>query len=181
MRALCLAALFFTGLAPAWAADSTPTPAAVEAYLAGHAREPGVTVRSSGLQVRILKSGNGRHVQPRDSVQIYYTAKLADGRVVDGTSPGLPAPIDLSNTLPGLGEALQTMREGDRWELTLPPALAFGAKGGGGGAIPPNQALVFDLTVVSSTPAPPGGVPLSDGLSIAAGHGESHAYWTIHP
>jgi FKBP-type peptidyl-prolyl cis-trans isomerase FklB len=179
MRPLILAAaLFAAGLAPACAAD--PTPAAVQAFLVNHAQLPGVTVRSSGLQVRVIKSGNGRHVAPRDSVQIYYTAKLADGRVVDGTSPGLPAAVDLGGTLPGLGEALQTMRAGDHWELTLPPALAFGAKGSSGG-IGPNQALVFDVTVVASMPAAMGGAGQSDGFSITAANGESHAHFTIHP
>jgi FKBP-type peptidyl-prolyl cis-trans isomerase len=180
MRPVILAiALLAVGLLPACAAD--PTPAAVQAFLASHAQMPGVTVRSSGLQVRVIKSGSGRHVAPRDSVQIYYTAKLADGRVVDGTSPGLPAAVDLGATLTGLGEALQTMRAGDHWELTLPPALAFGAKGGGGGGIGPNQALVFDVTVVAAMPAAMGGADQNNNFSITAANGESHAHFTIHP
>ena len=175
---LFAAALLAVAFVPARAADA---PAAVQAFLATHAHAPGVAVRPSGLQVRVIRSGNGRHIAPSDSVQIYYTARLTDGRVVDGTSPGLPAPIDLSHTLPGLGEALQTMREGDHWELTLPPALAFGAKGGGNGSIPPDQALVFDLTVAAAVPAARGGTALADGVSITSSNGESHAYFTIHP
>jgi FKBP-type peptidyl-prolyl cis-trans isomerase len=181
MRPLFIAAILLAaGLAPAMAVDA-PTPAAVQAFLAAHARAPGVTVRASGLQVRAIKNGMGRRISPRDGVQIYFTAKLADGRVVDSTSPGLPAPIDLSSTLPGLGEGLQQMREGDHWELTLPPALAFGAKGSKGGAIPPDQSLTFDITVAAVTPAAMGGAGPSNGFSIAAGGGESHAYYTIHP
>lgn len=182
MRTLFPAAFLLCALLPAAHAADAPTPAAVQEFLASHAHAAGVTVRGSGLQVRVLKSGNGRHVGPRDTVQIYYTAKLADGRVVDGTSPGLPAPVDLGGTLPGLGEALQTMREGDRWELTLPPSLAFGAKGGGGGTIGPNQALVFDVTVVAA--AASGGLAgagQNNGFSFSSGNGESHAYFTIHP
>jgi FKBP-type peptidyl-prolyl cis-trans isomerase len=178
---LIVAVLLAAGIAPALAVDA-PTPAAVQAFLASHARAPGVTVRASGLQVRTIKNGIGRRISPRDGVQIYYTAKLADGRVVDSTSPGLPAPIDLSNTLPGLGEGLQQMREGDHWELTLPPALAFGAKGSNGGGIPPGQALVFDITVAQVTPAAAvSAAGPSNGFSFAAGAGESHAYYTIHP
>jgi FKBP-type peptidyl-prolyl cis-trans isomerase FklB len=180
MRLLLIAALLAASVAPAAAAEA-PAPAVVQAFLDAHAHAPGVTVQPSGLQVRTIHGGNGRHVGPRDFLQIYFTAKLADGRVVDGTSPGLPAPIDLSATLPGLGEALQQMRVGDHWELTLPPALAFGAKGAGNGSIPPGQALQFDITVVSATPATAGGTNLQNGVSIAAGNGESHAYYTIHP
>ena len=167
--------------APARAADAGPSAAASQAFLAEHARLPGVTVRPSGLQVRILKSGMGRHFVPGDAVQIYYTAKLVNGMVIDGTSPGLPAPIDPGATLTGLGEALLTMREGDHWELTLPPGLAFGAKGGGGGKIGPDQALVFDVTMVASVPAARAEAVSRDGVSLAAGNGGTAAYWTIHP
>jgi FKBP-type peptidyl-prolyl cis-trans isomerase len=180
MRPL-LAIFLLCVLLPAAHAADAPSPAAVQAFLATHAHAPGVTVRPSGLQVRVIRSGNGRHITPSDNVLIYYTARLTDGRVVDGTSPGLPAPVDLSHTLPGLGEALQTMREGDHWELTLPPALAFGAKGGGNGGIPPGQALVFDLTVAAAVPAAMGGAALADGISVTSSNGESHAYFTIHP
>jgi FKBP-type peptidyl-prolyl cis-trans isomerase len=174
MRALLL--LFLLCALPAQAADA---PVSVAAFLDAHAHAAGVTVQPSGLQVRVIRSGNGRHVGPRDTVQVYYTAKLADGRVVDGTSPGLPAPVDLSSTLPGLGEGLQQMREGDHWELALPPALAFGTKGKGN--IPPDQALIFDVTVVATIPAAMGGVAQGNGLSFSAANGESHAYFTIHP
>jgi FKBP-type peptidyl-prolyl cis-trans isomerase len=181
MRPLVLAAaLLAAGLAPAHAADA-PAPAVVQAFLQSHARQPGVTVKPSGLQVRVIRRGNGRPVEPRDAVQIEYTARLADGHVVDGTSPGLPAPVDLSATLPGLGEALQAMRVGDHWELALPPALAFGSKGSGNGAIPPGQALIFDVTVVAATPAAMGGQAQSSGFGVTAGNGESRAYFTIHP
>jgi len=178
MRSLLAVLLLAAGFAPALAA---PAPDAVQAFLQSHAHQPGVTVTPSGLQVRVIRRGNGRPLQPRDAVQIEYTAKLADGHVVDGTSPGLPAPVDLSATLPGLGEGLQTMRVGDHWELTLPPALAFGAKGSSNGAIPPGQALVFDVTVVAATPAAPGGQAQPYGFGMTAGNGGGRAYFTIHP
>jgi len=179
MRSPLLAAAFFTAIIALAQAADAPAPVAVQAFLDSHAHVSGVMVQPSGLQLRVIKSGNGRHVGPRDTVQIYYTAKMIDGRVVDGTSPGLPAPVDLSSTLSGLGEALQQMREGDHWELALPPALAFGAKGKGN--IPPGQALVFDVTVVKTIPAAMGGVAQSDGLSITSVNGESRANYTIHP
>ena len=66
-----------------------------------------------------------------------------------------------------------------RQALTLPPALAFGAKGGGGGDVGPNQALVFDVTVVASMPAAMSGQTLSDGFSVSSRNGESHAYFDL--
>jgi FKBP-type peptidyl-prolyl cis-trans isomerase len=181
MRPLLAAVILYTLLPAAHAADA-PAPEAVQAFLATHAHAAGVTVRPSGLQVRIIRNGLGRHVTARDTAQIYFTARLADGRIVDGTSPGLPAPLDPGATLPGLGEGLQQMREGDHWELTLPPKLAFGAKGTANGTVPPNQALVFDVNVVTVAPsAGLAGAGLGNGLSFSSGNGESHAYFTIHP
>jgi len=173
---LCITLLL---LLPA-AALAQPAPAASQAYLASNARQPGVTVRPSGLQVRVLKNGMGRRFNPGDAVQIYYTAKLVDGTVVDGTSPGLPAPIEPAQTLKGLGEGLAAMREGDRWELTLPPALAFGAKGSGNGVVPPDQAMVFDVTVASVTPAAAApAMAGSSGFGVTSRNGETRAFWAI--
>ena len=176
MRTLLFAACLFLPV-PALA---QPAPAASTAYLASNARAPGVTVRPSGLQVRILRNGMGRRFNPGDAVQIYYTAKLVDGTVIDGTSPGLPAPIEPGGTLKGLGEGLSTMREGDRWEMTLPPALAFGAKGSGNGLVPPNQAMVFDVTVASVTPATASGAASSNSsFGLTSRNGETRAFWAI--
>src|SRR5580704_18069732 len=93
----------------AFAADSELTTAASQAFLASHAKTPGVTVRPSGLQYRILKYGFGRHTGPRDTVQLNYTARLINGVVIDGTSPGLPASVVVNGATPGLSEALQLM------------------------------------------------------------------------
>jgi FKBP-type peptidyl-prolyl cis-trans isomerase len=180
MRPVTLIVLALFCATPALA--QAPTAAAAQAYLANNAKQPGVLVRPSGLQTRILRSGTGRRIAPGNGVQVYYTAKLINGTLVDGTTPGLPAPIEPATTLKGLGEALSLMREGDRWEVTLPPILAFGSKGGGNGAIPPDQALIFDVTVVSVTTAPPaapGGSNSSFGFTSNNGH--SRAYWVLRP
>jgi FKBP-type peptidyl-prolyl cis-trans isomerase len=169
--------------APALAQNAALTPAASQAYLASNARQTGVTVRPSGLQTRILKSGVGRRFTPGAVMQIYFTAKLIDGKVIDGTTPGLPAPIQPTGTLKGLGEALALMREGDRWELTLPPALAFGAKGAGNGQIPPDQAVIFDVTVAAVEPAAAAAAApgMSSNFGFTSNNGQSRAFWTIRP
>ena len=59
----------------------------------------------------------------------------------------------------GWAEALQLMREGDHWELTIPAHLAYGARGAAGGLVPPNQTLLFDIRLISTTPAPKRGEP----------------------
>ena len=176
-----LLAAFLMPFAPPVLAQAALTPAASQAHLAGNAWAAGVTVRPSGLQVRILKNGVGRRFTPGDALQIYYTAKLINGTVVDGTTPGLPALIEPAQTLKGLGEGLANMREGDRWELRLPPALAFGAKGAGNGLVPPDQAVIFDVTIASVTPAARAAAERQSGFGVTARNGETRAFWAIQP
>jgi len=110
--------------------------------------------RPSGLLFHIIQNGYGKRPQPTDSVKVYYTGKLINGVVFDGTSPGLPASFKLNSVVPGWIEALQLMREGDHWQLILPPSLGYGARGAGEGMIPPNQDLIFDIKLLETTPAP---------------------------
>jgi FKBP-type peptidyl-prolyl cis-trans isomerase len=144
---------------PASAADDALSTEANQAFLAANAKKPGVIVRSDGLQFKILRNGFGKRPAFTDSVKVYYTGALINGTVFDGTSPGLPATFKVNSVIPGWIEALVLMREGDHWQLVIPANLAYGARGAAAGAVPPNQALVFDLQLISSTPAPKKGDP----------------------
>lgn len=128
------------------------------AYLAAGAKRPGIILRPDGLQIKMIQNGFGKRPAVTDTVEVYYTGSLINGHVFDGTSPGLPASFKVNEVVPGWSEALQLMREGDHWQLVLPAALAYGARGAGK-AIPPDQVLVFDMTLVSTTPAPKRGEP----------------------
>jgi FKBP-type peptidyl-prolyl cis-trans isomerase len=139
--------------APAWAVDDALSIAANTAYLAENAKKKGVIVRPSGLQFRILQNGYGKRPGPTDSVKVYYTGTLINHVIFDGTSPGLPATFKLNSVIPGWIEAMQLMREGDHWLVTIPPNLGYGVRGAGDGMIPPNQVLVFDLKLIEATPA----------------------------
>jgi FKBP-type peptidyl-prolyl cis-trans isomerase len=138
--------------APARAADDALSMAANHAFLDANAHKPGVTVRPSGLQYRILRNGFGSHPAVTDTVEISYSARLINSKVVDTASPDLPAILAVSNVLGGLSEALRLMQPGDRWELVVPSDLAFGGKGTPNGTIPPNQTLVFDVTMIAVIP-----------------------------
>jgi FKBP-type peptidyl-prolyl cis-trans isomerase FklB len=139
----------------AWAADD---PLSIEAnlkYLEDNKLKKGVIVRPSGLQFRIIQNGYGKRPASTDTVKVYYTGTLINHVIFDGTSPGLPASIKLnSGVIPGWTEALQLMREGDRWLLVIPPNLGYGVRGSAGGDIPPNQTLIFDIKLLETTPAP---------------------------
>jgi FKBP-type peptidyl-prolyl cis-trans isomerase len=141
---------------PAFAVDDALSIEANQKYLDDNAKRKGVIVRPSGLQFRIIQNGYGKRPASTDSVTVYYTGTLINHVVFDGTSPGLPATFKLNSVIPGWIEALQLMREGDHWLLTIPPNLGYGVRGSpdGGITIPPNQVLVFDIKLISTTPAP---------------------------
>lgn len=167
MAAFCLAAiacfpaLAATAAVPGAAGSKSAAPAAADplsheanaAFLADYAKKKGVIVKPDGLMFRILRNGFGKRPQPTDTVEVYYSGKLINGVIFDGTSPGLPAFFKVTEVLPGWIEALENMREGDHWEIVIPPSLAYGARGMGD-AIPPDQSLVFDMTLIQTIAAP---------------------------
>lgn len=154
MRMAMLAAGFAALLAvPAQAVDISLSPEANAAFLAANAKKPGVIVEPSGLQHRAIHNGFGKRPEATDLVTVNYRGTLIDGKVFDATEPGLPAQFTVNKLIPGWTEALQLMREGDEWELVIPAKLAYGARGAGS-AIPPNQTLIFDLTLISVAPPP---------------------------
>ncbi len=144
-----LAALVALSPFAAQAADPSLSAAANAAFLAQNAKMPGVIVRPSGLQYKIIQNGFGKHPKPTDHVSVYYTGRLINGKIFDGTEQGMPANFKVNELIPGWTEALEIMREGDHWQIAIPAPLAYGTRGAGGGTIPPNQVLVFDLQLLS--------------------------------
>jgi FKBP-type peptidyl-prolyl cis-trans isomerase len=169
-------------IAPAWADDAALSLGANTAFLAANRAKPGTITRPSGLQYRVLKTGFGRRPGGGDVVRVSFRATLIDGRVVDSTPPSLPATMAMSGVgLRGLAEALALMHEGDRWLVTIPSALAFGVKEAGGGAVPPNQTLIFDLTLISTTTPQPGEALPENPLSAWSNGREMGGTLTIRP
>jgi FKBP-type peptidyl-prolyl cis-trans isomerase len=151
---LTLAAAAPGAVPRAFAADDALSIEANLKYLDDNKKKKGVIVRPSGLQFRIIQNGYGKRPASTDSVKVYYTGTMINHVVFDGTSPGLPATFKLNQVIPGWIEAMQLMREGDRWLLVIPPNLGYGVRGSPGGEIPPNQTLVFDIKLLETTPAP---------------------------
>lgn len=136
------------------AQDSSLSLQANKAFLDANATKPGVRARPSGLQYRIIRNGFGKTPHAADTVSVLYKGSLINGKVFDQTEPDLPAQFVVSGVIPGWTEALEIMREGDEWELMIPPNLGYGTRGQPP-VIPPNQTLVFDVTLLKVTPAPP--------------------------
>jgi len=122
-------------------------------FLADYAKRPGVIKLPDGLMYRVLKSGNGPQVQKdNDVVTVFYKGALIDGKVFDRTKDD-PIQFPAGGLIPGWVEALKLMKTGDTWELAIPSELGYGPDGSGD-AIPPNQTLVFTMSLVKVEYAP---------------------------
>jgi FKBP-type peptidyl-prolyl cis-trans isomerase len=125
----------------------TAKQAAGDKFLAENAKKEGVKTTASGLQYRVLKSGNGKSPKATDTVSVNYRGTLTNGEEFD-SSKGTPVTFPVNGVIPGWTEALQLMKEGDKWELVIPAKLAYGERGAGR-AIAPNSTLVFEVELVS--------------------------------
>lgn len=131
--------------------DKSLSPEANKAFLASYDKKPGVIVKPSGLRYRILTNGFGRRPRSIDYVTVYYTGKLINGTVFDGTEEGMPVRFKANSLIPGWTEALTLMKVGDRWEIVIPSNLGYGERGSGA-SIPPNQTLVFEVELKKVVP-----------------------------
>lgn len=144
---------------------------AANAYLAENGKKEGVVSLPSGLQYKIITAGTGPKPKATDTVKVHYTGTFPDGKKFDSSvDRGEPAEFPVNQVIAGWTEALQLMPVGSKWQLTIPPNLAYGENGRP--SIPPNSLLLFDVELISiSTPAAAeGSAPASDApASNAAG------------
>ena len=119
-----------------------------ETFLAANAKKEGVTVLPSGLQYKVLKSGEGRKPGRTDKVRCHYEGTFPNGQKFDSSyDRNEPAVFGVNQVIAGWTEALQLMSEGSAWELYIPYNLAYG-EAGAPGAIPPYAALVFKVELI---------------------------------
>ena len=120
-----------------------------EAFQVEYSQRQGVVATASGLQYRVIETGEGRSPGPADTVVVHYVGQLIDGTEFDSSKGrGTPATFSLGGIIPGWQEALQLMREGDIWEVVIPSELAYGAQGAGA-SIGANETLVFEIELIS--------------------------------
>jgi FKBP-type peptidyl-prolyl cis-trans isomerase FkpA len=140
-----LATLLVLGVSAALAAQPEP----FEKLAKDGARVEIVT--ASGLRYTDLKIGQGQEAAEGKIVEVHYTGWLADGKKFDSTHD-CPRPLTFrmgtSDMIKGLNEGISGMREGGKRRLVIPPELGFG-KQGGGGVIPPNATLIYEVELLS--------------------------------
>jgi len=157
---LCTIAALFVG-SVALAGDSTAVKMKVDsmstkarpdstAMKSQTKKEPVYKMTKSGVKYQDLVVGTGKECQMGSKVECHYTLWFADstGKKLkrfqsskDG--PGRPFQCTLGYRLiKGWSDGMVGMKEGGTRELVISPELGYGK---GGGPIPPNQWLVFEI------------------------------------
>jgi len=117
-------------------------------FLEENKKRANVVTLKSGLQYEILTKGNGKSPSATDRVQCHYEGTLIDGTLFDSSiKRGQPAVFGVNQVISGWTEALQLMKEGDKWRLYIPYNLAYGEQGAGD-SIPPFCTLVFEVELI---------------------------------
>ena len=125
-----------------------------EKFLAENKTKEGVKTLPSGLQYKVLVEGSGESPKETDTVSVNYRGTFVDGKEFDSSyKRGQPATFALNGVIKGWTEALLLMKPGAKWQLFIPPDLAYSERGYGS-QIGPNAALIFEIELISST-APP--------------------------
>jgi FKBP-type peptidyl-prolyl cis-trans isomerase FklB len=119
-----------------------------EEYLAANKAKDGVEITASGLQYSVTTKGTGATPTAEQTVEVHYEGSLTDGTVFDSSyQRGETTSFPVNGVIPGWTEALQLMKEGDVWNLTIPSNLAYGERGAGG-MIGPNAVLNFKVELI---------------------------------
>lgn len=121
--------------------------AAGEQFLAENKKKEGVITLPSGLQYKVLTTGKGDKPKASDTVETNYRGTLVDGTEFDSSYKRKEtATFPVTGVIPGWTEALQLMPVGSKWQLFVPPNLAYGENA------PPeigvNSTLIFDVELL---------------------------------
>ena len=119
-----------------------------EEFLAGNKGKEGVVVLPDGLQYKVLKAGDGPKPKATDTVEVNYRGTLVNGTEFDSSyKRGQAATFPVNAVIKGWTEALQLMPVGSKWQIFLPPELAYGDRAVGRD-IPANSTLIFEVDLL---------------------------------
>jgi FKBP-type peptidyl-prolyl cis-trans isomerase len=117
-------------------------------FLAENKLKEGVQTTASGLQYKVLTMGEGAKPAATDTVEVHYRGTLLDGTEFDSSyARNEPISFALNRVIAGWTEGVQLMPIGSKFVFYIAPELGYGE--GGGGPIPPNSTLVFEVELLN--------------------------------
>lgn len=123
-------------------------------FLEKNKTREGVITLQSGLQYKVLQEGTGASPGMTDVVTLTYRGTLIDGQEFDNSRTRKePMRFPMEDVIKGWSQALQLMKAGSKWQIFVPPELAYGNRQSG--RIPPNSTLIFEIELVAFQPQPP--------------------------
>jgi FKBP-type peptidyl-prolyl cis-trans isomerase len=121
--------------------------AAAQKFLADNGKKPDMVTTASGLQYHVVNAGDGAPPKSTDEVTVNYRGTLMDGTEFDSSyKRGQPASFPVNGVIPGWQEALVLMKPGAKWQLFIPPQLAYDVNSPP--TIPPGSLLIFDVELI---------------------------------
>lgn len=124
-------------------------------FLEENKKKEGVKATASGLQYKVIKEGTGAQPKATDTVTVNYRGTLIGGKEFDSSyKRGQPATFPLNGVIKGWTEGLQLMKTGAKYQLFVPPDLAYGERAVGAD-LPANSTLIFEVELLDAKPAPP--------------------------
>lgn len=119
-----------------------------KAFMEKNKKAEGVIELANGIQYKELRKGAGAMPKATDTVTVHYTGTLIDGREFDSSKRhGEAATLNLGEVIKGWQETIPLMHVGSRWQVVIPPELAYGPKGAGA-VIGPNETLIFEIELL---------------------------------
>lgn len=103
-----------------------------------------------------MKLGTGATAVENATVTVHYTGWLLDGTKFDSSldrNTPFSFTLGAGRVIAGWDQGVEGMKVGGVRELTIPPEMAYGASGAGGGLIPPNATLRFEVELLAVAPA----------------------------
>ncbi|MDB5101269.1 MAG: fbp [Cyanobacteria bacterium RYN_339] len=137
-----------TSAAAATGAATAPSAAAAQGSISTDAK----VSTKSGLKYTVLKAGAGDKVAKNgDNVSVHYTGWLPTGKKFDSSldrNQPFEFPVGEGRVIKGWDEGVAGMKIGEKRKLVIPPDLGYGERGAGGGDIPPNSTLIFEVELL---------------------------------
>ena len=127
-------------------------------FLVENGKKTDIVTTASGLQYKVLAPGSGASPKISDEVTVNYRGTLMNGTEFDSSyKRGQPASFQVNRVIPGWTEALGLMKPGAKWQLFVPPQLAYDLRSAP--PIPPGSLLIFEVELLSVKAAPSAAQP----------------------